>query len=108
LKISRVTLPRAYCKLSACGGGGQNAYLNEDGNEAAIVQVHLDAASIKHYWQAVHQHAGRAPGQFLDATTIFQVYGTPSDVVMKRARQGAESGATVSVEPDHLGGFTRS
>ena len=31
-----------------------NAYVNEDGTEAAIVQVHLDAASIKHYWRVVH------------------------------------------------------
>ena len=85
-----------------------NAYVNEDGTEASIVQVYPDAASIKHYWQTVHQHTGRALGQFVDATTNFQVYGTPSDVVLKRARQNAESGVAVSVKPDYLGGFTRS
>jgi len=84
-----------------------NAYLNEDGTEAAIVQVHPDAGSIKHYWQVVHQHTGRAFGQFVDATTNFQVYGTPSDAILKRARQNAESGVAVNVKPEHLGGFTR-
>jgi hypothetical protein len=84
-----------------------NAYVNEEGTEAAIVQVHPDAASIKQYWQVVHQHTGRALRQFIDATTTFQVYGTPSDVILKRARQNAESGVAVSVKPEHLGGFTR-
>lgn len=85
-----------------------NAYVNEDGTEAAIIQVHPDAASIKHYWQVVHQHTGRALGQYVDATTNLQVYGTPSDVILKRARQNAESGVAVSVKPEHLGGFSRS
>ena len=84
-----------------------NAYVNEDGTEAAIVQVHLDAASIKHYWRVVHQHTGRAFAQFVDATTNFQVYGSPSDAILKRARQNAESGVAVNVKPDYLGGFTR-
>ena len=84
-----------------------NAYVNEDGTEAAIVQVHPDAASVQHYWQVLHQHAGRAFGQFVDATTSFQVYGTPSEVVLRRSRQHAESGVAVSVKPRHLGGFTR-
>ncbi len=84
-----------------------NAYVNEEGTEAAIVQIHPDAASIRHYWQAVHQHTGRELWQFVDATTNFQVYGTPSDVMLKRARQNAESGVAVNVKPEHLGGFTR-
>ena len=84
-----------------------DAYVNGDGTEATIVQVHPDAASVQHYWQVLHQHTGRAFGQFVDATTSFQVYGTPSDVILRRARQHAESGVAVSVKPEHLGGFTR-
>jgi hypothetical protein len=84
-----------------------NAYVNGDSTEAAIVQVYPDAASVKHYWQVVHQHTGRALGQFVDATMGFQVYGKPSDAILKRARQHAESGVTVSVKPEHLDGFTR-
>lgn len=84
-----------------------NAYVNEDGTEAGIVRVHSDVASVKHYWQVVHQHTGRALGQFVDGTMSFQVYGTPSDVVLKRAIQHAESGVAVSMKPEHLGGFTR-
>ena len=32
-----------------------NAYLNEEGTEAAIVQISSDPDSIKHYWRTVHQ-----------------------------------------------------
>jgi hypothetical protein len=85
-----------------------NAYVNEDGTEAAIVQVHSDGASLKHYWQVVHQHTGRALGQFVDATTRTEVYGKPpSDVVLERTRHSARAGAPVSVKPEHLAGFTR-
>ena len=84
-----------------------NAYANEHGTEAAIVQVHPHAASVKRYWQVVHQHTGRTLGQFVNTTTSFQVYGTPSDVVLKRASQNAESAVAVCIKPEHLGGFTR-
>ncbi|MBI3972481.1 MAG: hypothetical protein HY332_14465 [Chloroflexi bacterium] len=83
-----------------------NAYVNEDGTEATIVQVHPDAASLEHHHQVAHEHTERAH-QFLDATTSIQVYGKPSDVILKRARQLAGSGVAVSVKPEHLGGFTR-
>ncbi|MBA3779079.1 MAG: hypothetical protein H0X16_07265 [Chloroflexi bacterium] len=84
-----------------------NAYLNEDGTEAAIVQVHKDADSMKHYWKVVHQHTGREISQFVDATTSTDVYGDPSDVVPERTRHSAEPGTRLSVKPEYLGGFTR-
>lgn len=84
-----------------------NAYADEDGTEATIVQVHQDAASVQRYWQLLHQHTERALGQLVDATTSFQVYGTPTDPMLRRARQHAESGGAVAVKPQHLDGFTR-
>lgn len=84
-----------------------NAYLNGEGTEVAIVQVHPDAASIKEYWKAVHQHTGRELAHYLDAPTSAQVYGYTSDLILARTRHSAESGVAVSVKPEHVGGFTR-
>jgi hypothetical protein len=84
-----------------------NAYANEQGTEVTFIQVHPDAASLEHHQRVVHQHAGRTLAQFIDATTSFQIYGTPSDVVLTRARQHAASGVPVTVKPHYLGGFTR-
>jgi len=84
-----------------------NVYVNEDGTEASMVQVHPGAASLEQFWQALHKHTGRALGDFVGATTSFQVYGAPSDVALRRARQLADLGVAVSVKPEHLGGFAR-
>ena len=81
---------------------GINAY----GTEVTFVQVHPDAASLEHHQQVAHEHTQRSR-QFLGAITSIQVYGKPSDVVLKRTRQHAASGIAVSVKPRHLGGFTR-
>jgi hypothetical protein len=83
-----------------------NAYVNEDGTEVTFVQVHPDAASLEHHQQVAHEHTQRSR-QFLGAITSIQVYGKPSDLVLKRTRQHAASGIAVSVKPEHLGGLTR-
>ena len=83
-----------------------NAYVNEDGTEVTFVQVHPDAASLEHHQQVAHEHTQRSR-QFLGAITSIQIYGRPSDLVLKRTRQHAASGVAVSVKPQHLGGFTR-
>jgi SAM-dependent methyltransferase len=84
-----------------------NAYLNEGGTEAAIVQLHPDAASVQRFWRVLHQHSGRTLEQFAEAATGFQVFGTPSDVILRRARQHGEAGVIADVKPEHLAGFTR-
>ena len=83
-----------------------SAYVNEDGTEATFVQIHPDAASMEHHSQVAHEHTDQAR-QFLGATTSLQVYGKPSDVVVEKTRQHAGSGVHVSLNPEHLGGFTR-
>jgi hypothetical protein len=84
-----------------------NAYVNGEGTEVAIVQVHPDGASIKEYWKMVHQHTGRELAQFLDAPTSTQVYGDAGDLELARTRHSAASGVVMSVKPEHAGGFTR-
>jgi hypothetical protein len=83
-----------------------NAYVNADGTELAIVQVHPDAASMEHHAHVVHTQ-GRSLTEFVHATTSVQIYGTPSDRIQARARQHAASGAALSIKAEHVGGFTR-
>jgi len=56
----------------------------------------------------VRERAQRAYGETLDATTSIQVYGMPSDAVLESLRQRAGAGVPLRVNPQHLGGFTRS
>jgi len=52
--------------------------------------------------------ADTAYAETLEATTSVQVYGTPSDSILEMLRQQAGSGVALSVNPHHLGGFTRA
>ena len=85
-----------------------NEYVNEDRTEVAVVQVHPDAKSMEFHMGVVRERAGRAYGETLDATTSIQVYGMPSDAVLESLRQQAGAGVPLRVNPQHLGGFTRS
>ena len=84
-----------------------NAYVDEDGTEAAFVLVHPDAASMELHEKVAHEHTERARREFLDAATSIQVYGKPSDVVLEKTKQLARTGVPLSVKLEHLGGFTR-
>ena len=84
-----------------------NEYVNEDGTEVGVVQVHPDADSMEFHMKVVRERAERAYAETLDATTSIQVYGTPSDNVLEMLKQQAGSGASLSVRSHHLGGFTR-
>lgn len=84
-----------------------NAYVDEDGTEVTFVHVHPDAASMDLHEKAGHEHTERARTQFLDATTSLQVYGELSDEVLEGATRLARSGVSLTMKPEHLGGFTR-
>jgi hypothetical protein len=84
-----------------------NEYANEDGTEVEVVQVHPDTDSFEFHMGVVRERAERAYAQTLEGTTSVQVYGTPSDTVLEMLRQQAGSGVALSVNPHHLGGFTR-
>jgi hypothetical protein len=81
-----------------------NAYLDENGTEAAIVQVHTDVASMKEYWKVLHQHTGRDIAQYVDATTSTDVFGDPSGVVLERTRHSASAGNRLTVKPESSAG----
>jgi hypothetical protein len=83
-----------------------NEYVNEDGTEVALLQIHPDAASMEFHIGVVAERAARAHTQTLDATTSIQVYGEPSDAVLEMLGRQAGAGVPMTVKRHHLGGFT--
>jgi hypothetical protein len=84
-----------------------NEYVDDEGSEVAVVQVHADAESMAFHLEAVAERAGRAYAETLEATTGIQVFGTLSDPVIEMLRRQAGSGVPLNVKPHHLGGFVR-
>ena len=85
-----------------------NEYVNEAGDEVTVVQVHPDAESMEAHMQIVRDRAQEAYAQTLDATVRIQVFGEPTQAILDMLRQQAGSGVEISVNGEHLGGFTRS
>jgi quinol monooxygenase YgiN len=85
-----------------------NAYVNEDGTELTIVQVHPDADSMLFHMQVARDHISEAHQSVLEKTERIDIYGNPSDTVLEMIRQVAEAEAPLNVKAHHLGGFTRS
>jgi len=85
-----------------------NEYVNEARNEVTVVQIHPDAASLEFHMGMVADRAREAYAQTLEATTRIQVFGAPTESILRMLGQQAGSGVPLSIYPDHLGGFTRS
>jgi hypothetical protein len=85
-----------------------NEYVNDAGDEVTVVQVHPDAASMEAHMEIVRERAMQAYAETLDATVRIQVFGRPTDAILDALRQQAGSGVEISVNGEHLGGFTRS
>jgi hypothetical protein len=85
-----------------------NEYVNDDGTEVAVVQVHPDADSMRLHMGIVRERATQAYAETLDATASIQVFGTPDDAVLAMLAQQTGSGVPLTVKAHHLGGFTRA
>jgi hypothetical protein len=85
-----------------------NEYVNENRSEVTVVQVHPDAASMELHMGVVGDRARDAYAQTLEATMGIQVFGTPTENILRLLRQQAGSGIPLSIYPHHLGGFTRA
>ena len=57
-----------------------NEYVNDDGTEVAVVQVHPDADSMRFHTETVAERAAAAYAETVEATTSIQVFGTPDSV----------------------------
>jgi quinol monooxygenase YgiN len=85
-----------------------NLYVNQDGTEVTVVQVHPDADSMLFHMQVAREHISEAYQSTLEKTERIEVYGKPSDTVLEMISQLAGSEVPLSVKAHHLGGFTRS
>jgi hypothetical protein len=85
-----------------------NEYVNEAGDEVTVVQVHPDAESMETHMEIVRDRAQEAYEQTLDSTVRIQVFGHPTPAILDSLRRQAGNGVQISVNGEHLGGFTRS
>ena len=85
-----------------------NEYVNDAGDEVTVVQIHPDTASLEAHMEIVRERAQEAYAETLDATVRIQVFGQPTDAILEALREQAGNGVELSVNGEHLGGFTRS
>ena len=85
-----------------------NEYVGDAADEVTVVQIHPDTASMEAHMEIVLERAQEAYAETLDATVRIQVFGRPTDAILDVLRQQAGSGVEISVNDEHLGGFTRS
>ena len=84
-----------------------NAYVDEDGREVGIVQVHPDVDSMEFHMKLIREHVEQAFAEFLAGTVGMQIYGTITDSALATMEQlGGPAPSTV--KPQGIGGFTRS
>jgi hypothetical protein len=83
-----------------------NAYVNDEGNEVAIVQVHPDVDSMEFHMKVIREHVEHAAWEFLGDTVSEHIYGAVSDSALETMRLQGSSGPEVMSHG--IGGFTRS
>jgi hypothetical protein len=86
---------------------GFNEYVNEAGDEATVVQIHPDAASLEKHMSVIADHARRAYEETLDRTVRIQVFGHLPDPIVDMLREQAGNGVEIVINAEHLGGFVR-
>src|SRR5262245_8746292 len=86
-----------------------SAYVNDEGTEVSVVQVHPDADSMLFHMELLSKHiTGAYEGDGpLDETLSIQLYGDPGATVLEMVRQ-FNPGVPLIVKPHGLGGFMRS
>jgi hypothetical protein len=79
----------------------------DDGTEATTILVHPDAQSQDFHLQVAAQTLERLY-QFLDFTKMsIGVYGRPSEQALARITELAQSGVTLNLKTNYVGGFNR-
>ena len=90
-----------------------HGFLNEDGTEVTIVQVHPDAASMDFHLQVIDQVMGEKLSEWVERQEFLEpkhaeIYGTPGAGLLEAVIWFGKAGAALSVKPLHIAGFTRS
>jgi hypothetical protein len=75
------------------------SYINEEGTEQTVIQVHPDAESMRFHMQVAADHIRDRGRRNLDFSQMrIEVYGTPTEPVMALMRELAGSGVPVTVK----------
>jgi hypothetical protein len=85
-----------------------NEYLNETGDEVTVVQIHPTLRRWRATWRSSASGRWRRTRKRSTRRCAFRSSASPTDAILELLRQQAESGVEVSVNGEHLGGFTRS
>ena len=86
---------------------GFHEYVNADGTEVTVVQIHPDAESLRRHVAVVAERAAAAYRETLDGTVAIQIYGPVDDEMLQTLRAQTGDAVTLTVAGEHLGGFTR-
>ena len=84
-----------------------NEYVNDDGTEVTVVQVHPDTASMQKHLEIIGERAAQAYDETLDATLAIQIFGPVDPQMLSTTRAQTGEGVSLTIATDHLGGFTR-
>jgi NAD(P)-dependent dehydrogenase (short-subunit alcohol dehydrogenase family) len=85
-----------------------NEYVNENGTEVTVVQIHPDAESMQRHLGIIGERAAQAYAETLDATVAIQIFGPVDPQMLATMRTQTGEGVSLTVATEHLGGFTRS
>ena len=83
-----------------------NAYVNDEGDEVAVLQVHPDGDSVEFHMKVIREHMEHAAWEFLGDVVSEHVYGVIGDAKLETMRQFG--GSQFEVKPLGVGGFTSS
>jgi hypothetical protein len=82
------------------------AYLDEQSTEISFLHAFADADSMDVHFEGVDERVAAAY-QYLEPRG-WEIYGRPNEGAIETMRQSAEAASvTLTVLPDHLGGFLR-
>jgi len=84
-----------------------HAFVNETGTEMTSIQVHPNTASLDFHMQVLKENWDESYSQYGQMMEVLSVeyYGTAPESALEMDRQGPWS---LSLQPRHIAGFTRS
>jgi hypothetical protein len=83
------------------------SYINEEGTEQTVIQIHPDAESMRYHMQVAAQHIRERGPRNLDFSKMhIEVYGTPTEPVLELMRELSGSGVPIKTKTLAVG-FTR-
>jgi hypothetical protein len=82
-------------------------YINEEGTEQTVIQVHPDAESMRFHMQVAAEHIRERGPRNLDFSKMrIEVYGTPTEPVLELMRELSGSGVPITTKT-LAAGFSR-